>query len=47
MTTFFAGLDLGPAHDSTAVALLAREIDRGRTCYALRPLQRWPIWAGA
>jgi hypothetical protein len=39
---YFAGLDLGPAHDSTAVALLAREFDRGKACYALRHLQRWP-----
>jgi hypothetical protein len=39
---YFAGLDLGPAHDSTAVALLTRELDRGLTRYALRHLQRWP-----
>lgn len=42
MTIFFAGLDLGQAQDSTAVALLAREVDRDRACYALRHLQRWP-----
>lgn len=39
---YFAGLDLGQANDSTAVALLAREVDRGRAHYALRHLQRWP-----
>jgi hypothetical protein len=42
MTAFFAGLDLGQAHDSTAVALLAREVECGRACYALRHLDRWP-----
>jgi hypothetical protein len=42
MIAFFAGLDLGQAHDSTAIALLAREVVRGRTGYALRHLQRWP-----
>jgi hypothetical protein len=42
MTTFFAGLDLGQAHDSTAVAVLARQVDRGQACYGLRHLQRWP-----
>lgn len=42
MMTFFAGLDLGQAHDSTAFALLAREFDRGQSWYALRHLQRWP-----
>jgi hypothetical protein len=42
MTTFFAGLDLGPAHNSTTVALLAREVECGRVGYALRHLQRWP-----
>jgi hypothetical protein len=42
MITFFAGLDLGQAHDSTAIALLEREVDRGRTHYSLRHLQRWP-----
>jgi hypothetical protein len=42
MIAFFAGLDLGQAHDSTAIALLAREVERGRACYALRHLQRWP-----
>lgn len=42
MSAFFVGLDLGQAHDSTALALLAREVERGRACYALRHLQRWP-----
>jgi hypothetical protein len=42
MTAFFAGLDLGQAHDSTALALLERQVERGRSCYALRHLQRWP-----
>jgi hypothetical protein len=38
----FVGLDLGQAHDSTAVALLAQEVERGRPCYVLRHLDRWP-----
>lgn len=42
MTAFFIGLDMGQAQDSTALALLAGEVERGQVCYALRHLKRWP-----
>jgi hypothetical protein len=42
MTAFYVGLDLAQPHDSTALAVLAREVVARQTCYAVWRLERWP-----
>jgi hypothetical protein len=42
MTTFFVGLDLAQPHESTALAVLAREVLDRQTSYAVHHLERWP-----
>ena len=51
MTAFFVGLDLAQPQESTALAVLARQVVSRQTEYAVRHLQRWPpgasIYSGA
>ena len=49
---YFAGLDVGPAHQFTALAILERSqdthdelLDRDSRHYAVRHLERWPLGA--
>jgi hypothetical protein len=39
---FYVGLDLAQPQESTALAILAREVVARQSSYAVRHLQRWP-----
>ncbi len=42
MSAFYVGLDLAQPHESTALAVLAREVVAQQTIYSVRHLERWP-----
>jgi hypothetical protein len=42
MTSFFVGLDLAQPQESTALAVLARQVVSKQTTYAVRHMKRWP-----
>src|SRR5690348_10792935 len=42
MTSFYVGLDLAQPQESTALAVLARQVVSRETEYAVRHLEHWP-----